>query len=364
MRLRSRMIRAEVASHSRAGHGGPHSVRGGDAPGIIDFSSNTGLLPAPRALVNAIRRSAGAVTAYPDPDSTQVRQKIAARHGLGVDNIVVGNGATEIIYEYCRAFLGPKTGVLVQAPTFSEYASAARLCGAAVVSHHVMDVSEDLSGFAGRIPRGGCVFVCNPNNPTGALLGRRDILEIAGAAARRNAQLFVDECFIELCEGGRSAIRDVRSHDNLFVLRSFTKTFGIPGVRIGYGAGDPPTASAIRQAKVPWSVSGTAHAVALAALRCDAHVKRAKKAAAAERRYLEDAINATRSFKCAMPSRANFVLVKSARLDSAQVRAKLLRKKILVRDCSSFEGLDDSFIRVAVRGRRENEALIRALESL
>ena len=339
-------------------------MRGGNAPGVIDFSSNTGPLSPPRPVIAALSRGADGALAYPDPDAGKVRTALSARLRVSTRNIMVGSGATEIIYEYCRAFVRQRTRVLVQAPTFAEYASASRLSGAIVDLHHAMDISDDMPGFVSRIPRRGCVFVCNPNNPTGTLLDRRCVLEIVCEAARRGSQVLVDECFIEMCKQGRSVVRDVRSHDNLFVLRSFTKLFGVPGVRIGYGIGTTSTASALRRAKVPWTVSRLAQSVAIAALGCKGHVARTKKAVAVELRYLQNAINATDGFRCAIPSVANFVLVRSSRLQAASIRSRLLKRGILIRDCSSFDGLDSSFIRIAVRTRRENMVLVKELGAL
>lgn len=331
---------------------------------MIDFSSNVGPLRAPPKIIAALASGLSTSFAYPDPDSSQLRTAIAKNHRVGAKSVVVGNGATEIIYEYCRAFIRERMHVLVQAPTFAEYASAARLCGAKILTHHTMDIASNPSEFTSSIPRNGCVFVCNPNNPTGGLIGRKLVLEIAGEAAKKRSQLFVDECFIELCARNESVIRNVRSHDNLFVVRSFTKSFGIPGVRIGYGVGTERTAMAMTNAKVPWSVSGLAQSAGIAALGCKKHMTDAKNAVSQELGYLQSAINAIDGLKCAMPSMANFVLVKSSHYSAAQIRSRLLKKKILVRDCSSFDGLDSSFIRVAVRTRAQNRTLVRALESL
>ncbi len=357
------MIKSEVGSHVRAQHGGPHSVPGGSAGGVVDFSTNAGPLRTPRVVVAALWRAADTAFAYPDPDAKELCAAIARRHRISAKSVIAGNGATEIIYEYCRAFLGPKTHVLVQAPTFAEYASAARLCGARVSRHRTMDVAEDAAGFISRIPKKGCVFLCNPNNPTGALVARKLVLEIADTASKRGSQLFVDECFAELCPRDESVIGNVRTHDNLFVVRSFTKLFGIPGVRIGYGVGPVRVTAPMNEARVPWSVSGLGQSAGIAALGCRGHAAKSADAAAREVDYLYTAINAMDGMS-AMPSMANFVLARSSRYTGAQIRSRLLKKGMLVRDCSSFEGLDPSFIRIGVRSHRENAALVRMLGSL
>lgn len=361
--MNSQMIRREVGTHTRAEHGGPYSVRSANPDGLIDFSSNIGPLKAPRKVIAALERSVNTAFAYPDPDSKQLCSAIAQHHKTSVRNIIAGNGATEIIYEYCRAFIRPKMHILVQAPTFAEYASAASLCGANIIKQKTMDISNNSTEFIKKIPHRGCVFVCNPNNPTGALVTRKLILEIAAEALKKESQLFVDECFIEFCSSNESVIRDVRLHENLFVLRSFTKSFGIPGVRIGYGVASAQIVAPMREAKVPWSVSGLAQSAGIAALGCQGHVAKAASAALKEVNYLYTAINAIDGMS-AMPSMTNFVLARSSRYTGQKIRSKLLKKNILVRDCSSFDGLDSSFIRIGARTHKENMTLVGALESL
>ena len=350
-------------SHTRAEHGGIYSVRGGDAKGVIDFSSNTGPLRSPAKVIAAIRHKGDFAFVYPDPDSKNICLAIGKHYKINEKSIIAGNGATEIIYEYARAFIKKGTKVLIQAPTFAEYESAAKLCGAKIITHKSMDLEKDSTRFINDIPRNGCVFVCNPNNPTGVLVRRKLVLEIAKAAMKKKSQLFVDECFMEFCARNESVIKNVTSHQNMFVVRTFTKLYGIPGIRIGYGIGNKNLIRTITNIKVPWSVSGFAQSVAIAALGCKEHVIKSRNVTTRETAYLQKAINAIEGLD-AMPSMTNYILVKSTTHDSKYIHSRLARKKILVRDCSSFTGLGSSFIRIAARTRAQNKTLIEALESL
>lgn len=363
------MMRREVATHRRPEHGGPHSARGGDAAGVIDFSSSIGPLGPPGPIVAALSRGVDSALAYPDPDYAGLREEIARARGIGAGSVTVGAGAADLIHGWCRAFVGAGTRVLVQAPTFSEYAAAARLCGGDVTEFGAMELQASLGGFVSAIPRSGCVLVCRPNNPTGELIRRKAVLEIADEAARRGSQVLVDEAFIEFAPRGESVLGEAASRENLYVVHSLTKTFGIPGVRVGYGAGSGGTAGALRAASAPWGVSGLAQRVAMAAMPLlssasnASHVRKARTVCYRERKFLCEGIGAMDGHSCVGRSEANFVLVRTRGRRSRALREALLRRRVLVRDCSSFGGLGQSHIRVSVRLRAENEVLLGALGS-
>ena len=290
--------------------------------------------------------------------------------------MAVGCGATEIIYNFCRAFAPRRSRVLVQAPTFGEYEAAARLGGAVPLLFPSMDLGLDAPRFAEAIPRGGCAFVCTPNNPTGGALRRRQVLEMASAAADASAMLLVDECFAELadCAGrGPCAAESVAGpavrRPNLVVLRSLTKSFGLAGARVGYAVGAARTVRILSRIKVPWTVSGPAQAGALEALRHPGHVERARRLVSRERTRLVREIGGIDGFACVGRPQANFVLVRTRR-PSALVRSALEARGILVRDCSSFRGLGRGsgrsahHVRVAVRTAGENKRLVDAMRRI
>ena len=363
-------MRREVLTHTRAEHGGPHSVRGGIARSVMDFSSSVGPLGPPGPVITAIERGVDASLSYPDPDYAALRSLIAGAREVDDAQVVLGCGASELIHDWTRALVTPHMGVLMQSPTFSEYASAARLCGARVEEFATMELGEDIGGLVSKIPHGGCVYVCNPNNPTGELLERREILEIVGAASKVGAQVLVDEAFIEFPSRKASVIGDVADCDNLYVVHSYTKTFGVPGVRVGYGIGNAHMASALREARIPWTVSGIAQEVARAATPLlvsrskAAHITKLRAICQKESRYLRREIDMIDGFECTRHHAANFFLVRVSGRTSREVRDRLLEKGMLVRDCASFGGLGDDHIRISVSTHQENMHFMRAIESI
>lgn len=174
---------------------------------------------------------------YPDLDSTSLRSDLKKYVGFPESNLIVGNGAIEIIYNFCNAFLAKKK-ILIPAPTFSEYESASKLVDCKIEFFKTMNLSENLDLFISKIPTNGCVFICNPNNPTGNILSKKQLKQIILTAKKKSCFVFVDECFIELVpKSNESVLPLIKKFDNLFVLRSLTKSFGLAGIRIGYGVG-------------------------------------------------------------------------------------------------------------------------------
>ncbi len=226
-----------------------------------------------------------------------------------------------------------------------------------------MNLESDLDNFIKKIPKNGCVFVCNPNNPTGKLLSKRNLLKIIQAAKRKSSLVFVDESFIELVpKSNQSVIQYVKKFSNLFILRSMTKSFGLAGIRVGYGIGSKQIISILNNIKIPWNVSGLAQHAAGAALCSASYLNKAKKIVKKESQYLRNSISKIDGFEC-HDAAANFILIKTKQ-KSKTIQKKLLKKKILIRDCSSFHGLDNNYIRIAVKTRKENKKLVKALEKI
>ncbi len=352
---------ANIRSHVPVDHGGRYSVDSRD-PDIIDFSSSISPAGMPAFVKSILRKGLDSVSDYPDPRSTDLIRGLSRYTGLPASRLVVGNGAIEIIYNFCSAFVHGKD-VLIQAPTFGEYEAACRLAGARILRFNSMNLSDDLESFACEIPKNGCVFVCNPNNPTGSLLTGTQMSKIIISARQKSALVFVDECFIELVPGSdESILKLVKRHDNLLVLRSLTKSFGLAGIRIGYAASSGHVAAILNNMKIPWSISSLAQRAALAAISSDSHLSRSRRIIKREVGFLKSRISGIPGFECHNTA-ANFILIRTKK-DSARLQRQLLRHKILVRDCRNFVGLDNHHVRVAVRSRVDNLRLVHALEAV
>lgn len=310
-----------------------------------------------------LKTKLGSISEYPDSDSVNLRKALQWYCKTPHDQIVIGNGATEIIYNFCKAFLNKKTSVLIPIPTFGEYEAAVKLSGSAIIFFKTMNLENDLENFLKKIPKKGCVFVCNPNNPTGKLISKRNMLKIIQTAKKNSSLVFVDESFIELVpNSNQSVIKLIKKFPNLFILRSMTKSFGLAGIRIGYGVGSKQIISILNNLKIPWNVSGLAQDAAGAALCSISYLDKTKKIIKKESKYLRNSISKINGFQC-HDTAANFILIKTKQ-NSKDIQKKLLKKKILIRDCSSFHGLNNNYIRIAVKTRKENKKLVKALEKI
>ena len=343
-------------------HGGLYSISDPSSD-ILDFSSNVNPLGPNPKVIKIIKDNLNSLAVYPDSDSLILKKNIKKYTKIPISQIVIGNGATEIIYNFCKAFFSSKTSVLIPIPTFGEYEAASKLAGAKVSFFKTMNLTDDLDNFILEIPKNGCIFICNPNNPTGFLLDKKELKKIIIAAKEKNTLVFLDECFIELVpEHNESIISWIKNNDNLFILRSFTKSYGLAGIRIGYGLGPKNLISILNQIKIPWNVSGLAQQAASASILSTDYLKKTKKLIKTESNFLKEKISKLKNFEI-YDSDTNFILIKS-KIKSSIIQKKLLKNKILIRDCSSFRGLDDFHIRIAVKTRSENLKLIRGLQKL
>lgn len=351
-----------IEFHRAVHHGGPYSIDKQNSK-ILDFSSNVNPLGTPNSVKKSLKSFVKKIPTYPDHDSTRLKEKLAKYLGLSTNRLMVGNGATEIIYDFCRATIGKSTKVLIAVPTFGEYEAASLLCGAKPQFFKTMDLQADLQKFIQKIPKKGVVFLCNPNNPTGTMISKSSMIQIIKTAKAKSALVFVDECFIELTKKhNETVIALVSKFENLFVLRSLTKSFGLAGLRLGYGVGSKKLTSILNRIKIPWSVNGLAQIAGISALSDKTFLAKTQNLLEKESLFLQNSISKLSGFSC-YDTQTNFILIKTKQ-ESKLVQKKLLRKNILVRDCSNFKGLDSHYIRIAVKTHKENQMLLRALQTL
>jgi len=337
------------------------------AENIIDFSSNVNPYgPSPRALM-ALLDKIWMLSAYPDDGAEALREKLAERYGLKPSNFVVGNGSTEIIYVF--SMLAVKEGpVGIHIPTFSEYERAVRAHeGTCLFTRpHVHDppsVEElvELMKLGAR-----AIFLCNPNNPNGAVMRAQDVEELLQEADKRGVYVLLDEDFVELADEGsaRSFASEVERFDRLVVLRSFSKSHGLAGLRVGYAIASKRVAERLESLRVRWNVGLLAQEAAMAALEDSEHVEAARRLVRREKPKLFEELRRVGWLR-PIYGYANFLLLELAgKFTSPNLKAELARRGLLVRDCSNFRGLNDKYVRVAVKRPWENERLMRALEEL
>ena len=278
--------------------------------------------------------------------------------------VLLGNGSTQLIYLVCAA-LRPRKALIV-GPTFSEYGNALALAGADIRMLPLL--AEDGFRFSTErlisIWEKDCdiVFLATPNSVTGRLIPRVEIEKIAAAALTRKSFVIVDEAFIDFVES-ESVKKLVRQNPYLIVLRSLTKYYALPGLRLGYLFGEVNRVAEFAAHHEPWSVNGPAIQVALACLEDVGFAAKTHRWLEREREFLSKRLTAIKGLHT-FPSGANFVLAKITRkdVDALHLHSFLLSKKILIRACDSFVGLGGEYFRVSVKPRKGNLRLLAALE--
>ncbi|QWV92860.1 threonine-phosphate decarboxylase CobD [Geomonas oryzisoli] len=330
---------------------------------IIDFSASINPLGMAPGVREALTASLDRLLHYPDKGAAELKQALAAYHAVDAAQIAVANGSTELIHLLPRTFYGKKA--LIVAPAFAEYALALERAGWQV-EYFALSAADnfalDTEALAGRLGAGyDMLFLCNPGNPVGNLLPLRDVAGIIDLCRESGTFLVLDEAFIDFCED-ESAKHLVRENPRAVLLRSMTKFFGIPGLRLGYAIAAAETIEQIAAQQDPWSVNTAAQVAGIASLADEGYCRRTRSYVDRERARLAAALEQIQGLQV-FSGRANYVLVRILRqeVSARQLREALLAKGILIRDCGNFQGLDAGFFRVAVRLEEENDLLLRGL---
>lgn len=338
-------------------HGG--DIYGGEVK--LDFSANTNPFGTPQGILEAVQAALPQMHRYPDPYCRKLTQAIADFEGVPKEYILCGNGAAELIYSYCAA-VHPKTA-LELAPTFSEYSLGLLRVGCQAErfflrKENAFALGEDFLKYLSE-KKPEALFLCNPNNPTGRTIPPELMEAILKLCRENETGLFVDECFLDLSDRGESLKPYLSEDPNLFILKAFTKSYGMAGIRLGYCmCSDPGLLKKMSALSQPWNVSGLAQAAGVAALGEQAFLQKTKKLVAAERQWLKDALEKLNFWVC--PSSANYLLFQGP----ADLQKRLKEKKIAIRNCDNYPGLGPGWYRIAVRLHGENEELIRAIREV
>jgi len=329
---------------------------------ILDFSANVNPLGPPEWLRAVISRHVEALVHYPDPDSSSLAEALARRHGVPREEVAVGNGSSELLYALPKALAASRA--VIPVPSYIDYADAAQAAGLCVETLPLAESAGfelDAAALGSMLHGGEAVFLGQPNNPTGLLVERNALCRLA--ESHPSTVFVVDEAFADFVEGYETLAS--RRPANVAVVRSMTKFYAIPGIRLGYLVADAGIVGKVRELLVPWSVNTLAQAIGEAALGDEDYGQRTR-AFVTERR--ESLIRALRQIPglTVYPGRANFLLARLDRseFDAPRLSDVLLRSDgIAIRDCSNYEGLDGRFFRVAVRTDEENDRLCRALDA-
>lgn len=334
---------------------------------LMDFSANINPLGPPIGVFEELSRELKGLIHYPEPQARTLQQRLGEKLGIDRDEVVVGNGAVELILPLFMELQKRYRRALLIQPTFSEYERALQVTGMQIERIYL----EEKRGFHLHLPtlikrwrRGDLIILCNPNNPTGHLLQREVIEEILQSLEERESFLFVDEAFMDFVSPSQSLIVPERSLQRLFILRSLTKFYSLPGLRMGYGVGSKELLSTIEEILSPWRMNVLAQR---AALKCIQDEDFATKTLLWLKEERESLLYHLKGLPLTVfPSAVNFLLLqlKSTSITIPLLREELLKRGLLIRDCSTFHGLSHGFFRIAIKSREENQVLIDHLRSL
>jgi len=327
---------------------------------IIDFSANINPLGLPYSLKKYLYKNMKSIEHYPDYEAKSLIKKISKYWKVKEENILLGNGSVELIYLIVNTFK-PKTTV-IPVPTFSEYERATKAINSKIKFLKLKE-NENFKLNLSIFPKIDMFFICNPNNPTGNL-----IIDRFETIRRISCKLFViDEAFMDFLpdEDIHTAIWEAIKGKNIIVLRTFTKFFSLPGLRIGYLISHKDIIDKLKKNLPPWNINSLAQLAAEFILNKKEYIKKAHKIIKEERDFLFKELSKIEGLKV-YPSVTNFILIKIEKpgLFSYSLKKLLIPKGFLIRDCSNFRNLNNKYIRIAVRSNGENSKFITALKEV
>lgn len=330
----------------------------------LDFSASINPLGMPERVRRAAEYALSGCVHYPDPQCRKLRRAIAQREQVTDDQVFCGNGAADVLYRLLLAFKPKK--ILILAPTFVEYEQAAALVGGEIVRFPLQE--SDCFAVPERFwdavtTEIDLVILCNPNNPTGQVIPKWLVKKGMERCAAIGARLIVDECFHDFLDEPEEIVmtNDVADNPNLILLRSFTKMYAMPGIRLGYClSSDIPLMESLYDMGAPWSVSVIAQVCGIAAAQDTEFAVRTRNYIAEQRAYLQDGLQEL-GF-AVIPGKANFLLCKNEIIPN--LVQEMRKRGILLRSCGNFTGLDDHWFRIAVRTEAENFALLHTMKAL
>ena len=337
---------------------------------MFEFSGPINFLgPSPKA-VEAVKQNAKLIQFYPDPNPVEFKSEIAkyVGHGVEEENVILGNGSIELIYTITEILpRGFKS--LIPVPSFSEYEKAALRVGGETV---FVQLPENFALETEKIKRAvtgdtKIMCICNPHSPSGTLYSKETVLDLLDFCHKKDVIFSVDENYIEFAEKGQDTTLAgmVKEYENLFVIRSVTKFYGMPGIRLGYGIAAGNLIDKLETVRQPWSINGLAGVATLAAFKDTEFIENTKRTIAKERAQFAKNLSEIEGLHV-YPSVTNFLLVKilNRKITSTKLKELLAKEHILIRDCCTFVGLDDSYFRVTVRSAKDNQKLTETIKQI
>ena len=335
---------------------------GMDENKILDYSANISPLGLPEYIRNAIIAAIDGTINYPDPECNELRKAISKEDGVEPQCISCGNGGADMLYRLAFG-LKPKK-VLLPVPAFVEYEEAMTAAGAEMVYYAMKEdllIREDITEWI--TPETDLVIICNPNNPTGLLTKRELIIKVLEKAKKTDTMVMIDECFLEICrEEAEYTVKPwIEQYDNLMILKSFTKLYAIPGVRLGYLlSGNPQIIEKVNRSGQAWSVSHIAQCAGVAALGNPEYKQAVIDTVEKELDFMKEELK--KLPLTLYDGKANYLFFRTSGI--TDLDKQLEHYGIMIRNCSNYVNLGNDYWRVAVKAHGDNLRLIAALKEI
>ncbi|WP_379969819.1 threonine-phosphate decarboxylase CobD [Ectobacillus sp. sgz5001026] len=334
---------------------------------FLDFSANINPLGPPAFVMKRLQDQLKTIIHYPDPAQRLLKQKLAEKLSVLPENILIGNGAAECM---ALAILGlqPETVGIVY-PCFSEYEQLTRSYGAKVKSIYgkrEYNYKPDMSSIQMLLAETDLVFLGHPNNPTGILYTKEELMQIASFAQQTHTYVIMDEAFIDFIPVDKQVtlLTKMKAFQHIVFIRSMTKFYAIPGLRLGYAISQPDIIAKLQKKQVTWSVNQLALAAGEACLEEQEYEQQTITLIEEQRSYVTRFITERLGW-FVFPGQANFLLIRLPNeLEAADLQWKLGKKGILIRSCSMYPGLTSHDVRIAIRTKHENDRLLQALQEV
>lgn len=337
---------------------------------LLDFSSNINPIGVPESFKAALQYNIEEFTKYPDINYIELRKAIGKYLEVeDISFIVAGNGAIELLYKAIQQ--SGKSRLISLKPTFSEYSRAAQQCGIEYIAIDAFDSEYqdiDIEKVLDIASQDSAVIICNPNNPTGTLIYKKKLLQLAEGLEAKGALLIIDEAFMEftLDYPDNSMLDQLDKFDNLLIVKAATKFFGMPGIRLGYAIShNLKLINKIRESMEPWNVNTAAVIAGCSMFKDSDYILKSRAWIATERKNMYSGLNNIKGIKV-YSSAANFHLIKLLKenIDAWKLKEKLLEQNILIRTPEGFDGLDRKYVRLAVKQKESNVILIEELKNI
>ncbi len=329
---------------------------------LVDFSSNINFMGVPKSFTKNIYKALENITCYPDLKYREGKFHIKEylNHGIVEENIILGNGAAEIINLAISELKKP----CIVVPSFSEYETVAKNSSEEIVFSHLNeDFSYNYKDIMDKIVDCDSLVIANPNNPNGGIINKEAFKEIVKFCEEHKKKVIIDEAFVEFINDNNQSFIDMCSRFKcLFIIRAFTKFFAMPGIRLGYGiSSDVNFIEKLSKRQIPWNINTFAEIAIKSVLKDEEYINNSKVATEKEREYFTKKLESFKFIHKVYESHTNFLLLKLENINGETLFNYCISKGILIRRCRNFRGLNDNYIRLAVKSREDNYKILTAL---